>query len=101
VGVNYFSNHNIPYYYAILKLTGKNIAEFNESGNWVKVSPDITKGWIYVICTNNIIYNENLLYTGEECLDQFNKISKIKRQKFIEKRKIMNDTVYKINAEES
>ena len=51
--------------------------------------------------TNNIIYNENLLYTGEECLDQFNKISKIKRQKFIEKRKIMNDTVYKINAEES
>ena len=88
---------NTSYYYALIKLSGKNIASYYDSGNWVRVSPNTEKGWLYLICKE---YVKSFPIINDQCFRQFQKISKIRRDSYIEKKYILDDIVYKIDASE-
>lgn len=81
--------HVIPYYYSILKLSGKNITSFNESGNWANPTVNIDRGWLYLICSNNIL-------SHTECWYKFMLLSQNKNLNYVEKKQIGYDFVYKI-----
>ena len=86
------------YYYALLKQSGINFADYNQAGNWIKVSPDYNKGWLYLICKdyNNSDYSRQ----NDRCFEEFNNITRIKRSGYTEKKYILNDIIYKIDARE-